>query len=329
MLRTLYSCLFLSFGLLVASAQESNVVFQFLKFPYSARASALGGSNVSIIENDISLIYQNPAFLGTEMDKSLNVNYMFYVADIGIGNATYTKAIGERNCWGIGVNYVNYGNMQETTEQDVIVGDLAIKDIGTNIFYAHDLTEKLRGGVNAKFVYSLYDEYTSIGIGVDLGLSYFDQENNFSMGLVGKHLGRQVKAYDEEYLNMPWEIQFGISKKLAHAPIRFSVTAVDLNRWNYFDMVTGEKKSFSNTFVQHLIFGVDFIPTENLWIAVGYNARTASDMSLEQGNKMGGFSIGAGLNLKSIKISCAMAKYHPSASSFIVGLTTSFSEVKL
>ncbi len=327
MKKTLLFCIIIS-NFLSINAQEGNTVFNFLGLPSSARASALGKTNISIVENDLSLIYHNPAFLGPEMDKSINLNYLFYIADIGSGSATFAKAMGDRSAWGVGFNYVNYGDMTKADKNGIIYGDLPAKDMCGNLFFSHDLTDRLRGGVTAKFVYSPYDEYTSIGFGVDLGLSYYNKEKQFSAGLVGKNLGRQIKAYDEEYAEMPWEIQLGISKRLDHAPIRFSLTAANLNRWDY-KKTNGEDQEFFTTFLNHFIVGVDFLPSDNLWIALGYNARTGSDMKIQQGNRMGGFSIGAGLNVKAFKISCSLAQYHPSATSFMVSLTTSFSETKL
>ena len=44
-------------------AQDGTTDFNFLTLPNSVRANALGGTNVSIIENDLSLVFQNPAFL--------------------------------------------------------------------------------------------------------------------------------------------------------------------------------------------------------------------------------------------------------------------------
>ena len=50
------------FGLLFATyswAQESQTEYNFLRIPVSAHAAALGGDNISIIENDASLIFSN------------------------------------------------------------------------------------------------------------------------------------------------------------------------------------------------------------------------------------------------------------------------------
>ena len=327
MKKTLLFCIII-FQFLSINAQEGSSVFNFLSFPASARAGALGRTNISIVENDASLIYHNPAFLGPEMDKNVNLNYMFYIADIGMGSATFTKALGERSAWGIGFNYINYGEMLKTDNTGTINGDLPGKDICGNLFFSRDLTDRLRGGITGKFIYSPYDEYTSIGLGVDLGLSYYNKEKQLSFGLVGKNLGRQIQAYDEEYAELPWEIQLGMSKRLENAPIRFSLTAVNLNRWNY-KTIEGEDRKFFPTLLNHFIVGFDFLPSDNLWIALGYNARVGSDMKLLQGNRMGGFSMGAGLNIKSFKIGCSVAQYHPSATSFMVSFTTSFSEPKL
>ncbi len=327
MRKTLFFCIIL-LQCTTVFAQEGNSVFDFLQYPMSARASALGRTNISIIENDPALIYHNPAFLGPEMNNSVNLNYLFYIADIGMGSATYAKALGERGAWGIGFNYVDYGKMTNADESGNKFSDLPAKDICGNLFFAHDLTERLRGGVTAKFVYSPYDQFTSIGLGVDLGLSYYNRESKFSVGLVGKNIGRQIKAYDEELAGMPWEIQLGLSKQLEHAPVRFSLTAVNLNRWDY-KKLNGDDLPFFNTLLNHFIFGIDFIPSENLWVGLGYNAKTGYDMKLEQGNRMAGFSIGAGINIKAFSIGCSVAQYHPSATSFMLSLTTFLSEMKL
>ncbi|GHU63672.1 hypothetical protein FACS1894123_06900 [Bacteroidia bacterium] len=309
-------------------AQEGKSTFDFLQLPTSVHAAALGGTNISIIENDLSLVFQNPALLGQEMSKNLNVNYLSYIADIGIGSVAYANALGERSTWGVGVNYSNYGKMTETTEDQQILGDLNASDMCGNLFFSRDLTDRIRGGVTAKVIYSNYAHNTAIGLGVDLGLSYYNSENNLSVGLTGKNLGRQVKSYEEELSSLPWDIQLGVSQKLSHAPIRYSITGIYLNQWKFYDL-QGEKDGFSTAFFKHLVFGVDFLPSENLWIGLGYNVKRSSDLSLTEGNKMAGFSIGAGIKVKAFSVGCSLGAYHPSTTSFMVNVSTSLSEMNL
>jgi len=304
-------------------AQEGKSAFDFLKLPYSARASAMGGTNISVIENDPSLVFQNPGFLGPEMNMGFNVNYLMYIADISAASAIFTKAAGERGAWGLGFNYLNYGNITETTEENIILGDMGLKDIAINAFYAHDITDRIRGGITGKFISSSYGEYTSVGIGVDLGLTYYNSDKGFSLGLAAKNLGGQLSAYVEERSPMPWDIQLGMSKLLSHAPVRFSITATRLNNWESYNL-QGEKDLFMKNFIKHFIFGVDLIPSDNLWLAVGYNVKTGSDMALEQGNKLGGFSGGAGIHISSFEVSAAVAKYHPAATSVMISITNFF-----
>ena len=56
----------------VLRAQDGTSAFQFLKLPFSAHASALGGENISIIEDDLTMAVQNPALLSCVADKTLN-----------------------------------------------------------------------------------------------------------------------------------------------------------------------------------------------------------------------------------------------------------------
>lgn len=305
-------------------AQDGKSAFDFLQLPYSTRASAMGGTNISVIENDPSLVFQNPGFLGSEMNMGLNVSYLMYIADINAASAIFTKAAGDRAAWGFGVNYLNYGKIKETTVENIIIGDMSIKDIAINGFYAHDITDRIRGGITGKFIYSsLGEEYTSIGLGVDLGLTYYNPDNNFSLGLTAKNLGGQLTAYIEERSSMPWDIQLGITKRLSHAPIRFSITATRLNKWESYNL-EGEKDSFLTNLAKHFIFAVDLIPSDNFWLAVGYKVKRSSDMSLEEGNKMGGLSGGAGIRIRSFEVSAAVAQYHPAATSFMISLTNFF-----
>ena len=46
-----------------AISQESQTGYNFLRLPASANAAALGGDNITIIEDDESMIFNNPALL--------------------------------------------------------------------------------------------------------------------------------------------------------------------------------------------------------------------------------------------------------------------------
>lgn len=315
-------------------AQEGEEVFNFLRYPNSSRANALGGHTVSLIERDPSLIFHNPSLLGGEMDRMLNLNYMNYFGGIQLGSALFTKASGERGAWGAGATFINYGTIKETTVDKQILGEVSMKDISLNAFYSYDLSDKWRGGLSLKFLYSSLANYTSIGLGVDAGLSYYNPDREFSYGVTLKNIGAQLTAYNAERARLPWDIQMGISKKMEHAPIRFSLTAMYLNRWkfDYIDATnqsTEIKENFSKRLFKHFVIGVDFVPSENFWIGAGFNPKVNMDMKLQEGgNGMGGFSIGAGVKVSNFDVSASVARYHPSATSLMVSISTSLADFK-
>ena len=60
-------------------SQESQTDYNFLRLPVSAHAAALGGDNITIIEDDPTLIFNNPALASSVSDKTINLNYMTYM----------------------------------------------------------------------------------------------------------------------------------------------------------------------------------------------------------------------------------------------------------
>ncbi|MDD2437688.1 MAG: type IX secretion system protein PorQ [Massilibacteroides sp.] len=312
-------------------AQEGSEVFSFLHYPASTRINALGGQSVSLIERDPSLALHNPGLLGAEMDGMINLNYMNFISDINLGSVVFSKAKGERGAWGVGASFISYGNFKQRSTENVDEGSFSAKDINITALYAHDLSDKWRGGIAFKFLYSSFERYSAIGLCADVGLSYYNDEKGLSFGLALKNMGAQLKSYEDERGNLPWDIQLGVSKKMEYNPIRFSATAIYLNKWkiNDIDLVNIEnKESFFKTFFKHFIFGIDYIPSDNFWIGIGFNPKANQDMSLQTGNKLGGFSIGAGINIQKIDITVSVARYHPSATSLMLGVSTTFSDFK-
>ena len=316
------------------SAQDGGSVFSFLRLPTSSHANALGGHTVSLIERDPSLVFHNPAFLGGEMDGLLSLNYMNHIADIHAGSAIYTKNFRERSAWGLGAVYFSYGTMKEVTAENIIVGNFTPLNVSLNAFYSYDLSDKWRGGVSFKMLYANFAEYSSFGLAVDAGLSYFDPERELSYGIVLKNIGAQLKAFDSRREKLPWDIQLGVTKKMNHAPLRISVTAMYLNQWKFSYVDASLNKivlddGFVQTLAKHLVFGVDFIPSSNFWVGIGYNPKVNMDMKLQSGNGLGGFSVGGGLRVSKFDVSASVARYHPSALSLMLSISSSLADFGL
>lgn len=299
---------------IAARAQDSRTGYNFLKLPVSAHAAALGGDNISIIEDDESMIFNNPALLSSVSDKTINLNYMNYMSGANTASAAFNRIIKERASVAASAQFIDYGKMKEVDENNVQTGEFSAKDISIAGYFSYMLTDRIAGGITAKFVTSYIGDYNSIAMGVDLGLNYYDPDKEWSVSLVAKNLGGQMKAYDDQYDRMPIDVQLGASKRFAHMPFRISATLVDLNHLDY-------------KFINHLVMGADIIISPTIWVGVGYNFRRANEMKITEtdgsSSHGAGLSFGAGINLERFKLNLAYGKYHVSSSSILVNLAYS------
>lgn len=304
-------------------AQEGSCGYEFLKIPVSAHSAALGDNNVSIIEDDITLIYTNPALLSNISATALNFNYMSYISGANKLSATFGKFSGERGAWVAGAQILNYGSMKETTENFMEVGEFSASDIALQGGYSYLFNNKWSGGAIGKVLLSNYGAYSSVALAVDLGFNYYDEEKGVSLGFVAQNLGGQVDALYEKSEKLPFNLVLGFSKELNNAPIRLSFTLSDLTHWSedYYYEVTGKKQNFSKRLFNHLSIGADIFPSSATWVAVGYNFRRANEMEILDSSHWAGFSLGGGLAIKKFKIGLAYGKYHVSASSLMVNAT--------
>lgn len=316
MKKALFVILMVSSFLSKATAQnDSQTGYNFLRLPVSAHAAALGGDNISVIDDDEGLIFNNPALLASVTDKSLNLNYMTYMEGAKTASASFNRVASDRASWAISGQYLDYGKMKETDENNVELGEFSAKDISLAGYFSYLLTDRLSGGITAKFISSYIADNNSIAVGVDLGLNYYDEDREWSLSLVLKNLGGELKAYNEDYNRMPFDMQVGVSKRFVNMPLRLHATLVDLNHPHY-------------KFFNHVVLGADALLTDNFWIGLGYNFRRANEMKIassegKSSSHGAGLSLGAGLTLNRFKAAVSWGKYHVSSSSVVISIAYS------
>lgn len=308
-----------------SNAQDGSTVFNFLRLPISSHAAALGGENISVIEDDLTMAIQNPALLSCVADKTLNFNYMTYLDGVGVASTAFSRIINDRSSWAVAAQFMGYGDFKETTPENVELGKFSAKDMAFMGIYNYDLSNYWSGGVTAKMIYSNYEKYSSFAIGVDLGLNYYNENADFSFSFVAKNLGGQLVAFDEHRERLPIDLQVGITKRLAHAPLRVSITIPQLINWKSSPYSTkdGKEDNFGKILLNHFIIGLDFIPTDNFYVSLGYNCRRGSEMKVNGSSHWAGLALGAGIQIKRIKLGASFAKYHSVGSSLLFNLAMS------
>ena len=297
---------------MVSHGQESQTAYNFLRLPVSAHGAALGGENITLIEDDPSLIFSNPALLTSVSDGTIGLNYMNYMAGVNTASATYSKVVKDRMTIGGSAQYMCYGTMKEVDANNVQTGEFSARDISLAGYLSYNLTQRLSGGIAAKWITSYIGGYNSIAMCVDLGLNYYDSDRDLSISAVARNLGGQLKAYDEEYERLPFELQAGITKKFTGAPLRLSATFLDLTHWD-------------DKFINHLAVGADILLSEQIWVGGGLNFRRTNQMKISDGEQDSshgaGLTLGAGVNLDRFKINLSWGKYHVSSSSIIANVS--------
>ena len=321
---------------LPSTADDGSTAYNFLNLTSSSRIYGLGGINISTVDDDILATDQNPALLGPEFDMQLGFNYMRYIGGSNLAGVKFGNKASERSAWAVGVRYYGYGSITETDETGTICGSFSPKDLNFNATYSHDISERLRGGITMKLLYSSYADYSAFAIATDLGINYYDDEHDLSLSAVIANLGGQVKRFHERYNRLPTDLRLGWSQSFGSLPIRFSVTAWNLTKWHlpYYETGDGSdsedfkiKDSFSSNLFRHLVFAADFTPSEKFHIGIGYNYKTRTDMSTYARSFLSGFSIGAGLNVKSFHLGIAMAQPHTGATTFMVNISTNITNL--
>lgn len=314
-------------GLLVIDAGSQtlggNAAFTFLNNSVGARTAALGGLNITGISNDVSLAFQNPALLRPIHHGQISSTFNSWVAGISNYSLVAASQIPSISCVaGIGVNYYNYGTLTQTDAAGNILGQFRPMDYVVQGMISKQYKERFTGGITVKYIQSNYGMFRSSGIAVDVGVVYRDSAAGWQASVLVKNMGTQLSSYAPGAAReeIPFDLQAGISKRLANAPFQFSITARQLHRLTTlyndtsFRAAEGEINYTSVSTLQkvlsHLTIGVQVYPHEKLELMAGYSFRRRAELNVfNQVAGLNGFTFGTALQLKKMHIQYATGFY--------------------
>lgn len=312
MKRSLFVLLLSLFALFSYAQDDSQTEYTFLRLPVSAHAAAMGGDNITMPDDDALMMFHNPALIIGATPKTVSLQYMRYIAGCNNAAAAYNMVFDDKWYVGAGIQYMGYGSMRQTDSDNNDLGTFSANDIALQATLGYELARNLSGGITLRGVYGSIGTYNSLAVAADLGLNLYIPESEWSVGIVAKNLGGQIKAYDEDFEKMPLDLQVGVSKRLIGSPLRLSLTLVDLNHTGY-------------SLKDHMVIGAEALLSDQIYVAGGYNFRRAHDMKVYDGegnnsSHGAGLSFGAGVNLERVKINIAYSKLHVSASTLIANI---------
>jgi hypothetical protein len=322
MRRSLFLLSIFCLNNLHAQTLGGNAVFNFLSQPNTAQLSALGGVNISTIGNDVGMSFHNPALLRDGMHQQVNTSFNSFVA--GIRNFSLTTAYHleeAKTNIAIGANYFDYGTLTQTDASGNIFGSFHPADYVVQFMASRKYHERFQYGITMKYINSNYGQYRSSGLAFDVGLSYYDTTNQLQVSVAIKNMGTQLNTYDgsSRKEELPFDLQAGITKRLANAPFQFSLTAHHLQKFNtYYNDTTfnasegqsGQNSHTLDKIFSHLVLSAQIFLNEKLEITTGFNFQRRQDLNaFNVTSGLNGFSFGAGVLLRKLHIRYATGFY--------------------
>ncbi|MBC8047580.1 MAG: type IX secretion system protein PorQ [Fimbriimonadaceae bacterium] len=321
-----------------------SYTYQYLNLSNSARIAALGGTNISMFNDDVNFGWNNPALYNETMDGKFSVSHAIMRGNINHGYVAYGKYIDKWDATiGGGILYQSYGQMPMTDETGAVIGKFSASEYAIQGGIAHS-EKKLSYGANVKLLYSQLESYNSLGAAIDIGGAFIDTTHQFSAGLVIKNIGTQFISYTKSnHEELPFQIQAGISKRLKYLPLRFSITAHNLQTFdiryndpNAQDQVNifatdsasevKEQKFIADKIFRHVIFAGEFYFGKNFNVRAGYDYLTAKEMSLVTKRGFTGFSLGFGMQIKRFQIDYAHEFHSVAGGSNMITIATNLNE---
>lgn len=334
---------FLFFSFILEAQIGGSYVYEFLNLPASARITALGGKHITVRDDDLNFALSNPGSLNKEMHNQLVFNHSFHLSDIAQGFAAYGRHIDKINTTlQFGIQYISYGEFRAADEFGNITGTFDASEYAITLGAGRSIYERLDVGVNLKLVTSQLESYNSFGLASDMSAVYHVDDKGFTASLVFRNIGGQVSTFrDGNREDIPFEILFGISKRLQYLPFRFSITAQHLQRWNLLydnpnsqenTFFLGEVNTTNNEWIdnlfRHFIFSGEFLfgKKENFRLRFAYNHFRRQDFAINNLRSLAGFSGGLGFKIKRFRFSYGLGVYHLGGSANHFSIATNLSE---
>lgn len=336
-----FLALFCCLPLLLHAQLGGERVYGFINLPSTSRATATGGSLITIKDKDVGLAFQNPSLLNSSMHNRFSAGTVIYFSGVNFGSFNYVRSYENIGTFQTGLQYVAYGTFDGADITGQATGTFKASEYLLNVGGARDL-EKYTFGANVKFILSQLESYRSYGAALDLAASYHDTSKLFTATIQVKNIGLQFKPYYSGNREpIPFELQAGFSKRFKHLPFRISVTLHDLQNFNirYEDPNQQDDNSFLSNdttsnddgvsagdvfdeIARHIILGGELYFGKAVIIGFGYNHQRRQEMKFDTKKGLAGFSFGIGINIKQFSFGFARGRYHIAGASnhFTVGV---------
>ena len=306
------------------SQDGGQSAFSFINIEHSPRIEAMGGSGIAIFDNDVSLSQTTPSLLNTEMHNELAFTFGDYFSDISLLSFAYAREFEKLGVIGVSLKAINYGSFERNNAEGYNQGEFSASDQVLTIGIGKRINDKLTFGANINLLNSVYDTYNSFALTSNISTTYFNKEKRFTTTFLLKNIGRQLVSYASEREKIPFDMQFAISKELAHLPFRYHLSYGNINKFNIkspyklaqqTNIETGEleikEESIAKTALRHIIIGGELNPfRKSFFLRGGFNFQRRFNLTTVTTPVMVGFSWGVGFKVSKYRFDYSRSAYH-------------------
>lgn len=267
-------------------------VFSFLDLPTHARVAALGGQVATATRPDGAYHLNNPALTDSIEHNELSISLMPYLAAAKYYTLQYGLPIKSKGKWAAGLQYLSYGQFDLTDPAGNSLGTFTANDYALSLTHAR--TEgNFTLGATIKAVGSGIELYSAFGVLGDFGGLWRHPKKELTFGLVAKNVGYLIKNYGSTDAELPFDLQAGVTLKPRYAPIRLTITAHHLQRFDIsyndpnlnvrYDLNGNpipQTVSVTEKVARHLSFGAELLISRNVHLLFGYNHQKRAEGKL-------------------------------------------------
>ena len=199
-MKTKYSYFILTGALLVVNAFGGTIKSNGtsgatqLSVPVGAHGIALNGSNLATVSG-VEALYFNPAGASNIGGTEAMFSNMSYIADIKVNYAGFVSRLGNSGTLGLSVKSFNFGDIGRTTSDNTEgTGETFSPNFMTlSATWSKSLADRMRFGVNMKYVQEEILRTSASGLGFDMGIQYSFSGLPMQIGVVLSNLGNKMQ----------------------------------------------------------------------------------------------------------------------------------------
>jgi len=295
---------------LSAQSKVATTAANFLQIGVGARGTALGGA-ASASGRDISSLYWNPALIAGINNSEIYFNNTQWFAGIDLNYGSALINLGDIGNFAVTFYSLATDQIEVTTEEYPDgSGDLyTVQDIMVSISYARSLTDRFSIGSSIKYIQEQIWNNSASAFAVDVGLTYTTPFEPVTIGMSISNFGSEMQMsgtdnavrFDPDlrvggnndgvvadqhtrHWDLPILFRFGFAYQAYQSELHEMLLLGDVlypsSQENYVNM--GVEYGFQNKFFLRGGFRQIFL-----------------------GNREGGFTAGAGINLYKIRLDYA------------------------